>query len=105
VALALEADREADRATARWARATVYAEASPLLEGNAEGPGDAWGRAQRRLRAEGLVSCPRCCSPLATDADLERLQRWRERRIRAAEIRRAAVEATEESAVAVDADG
>lgn len=95
LALAEEARRESDSTVREWSERVIFEEARPLLEDRQpDGPGDAWERAQRHLRAKGLVACPECCSPLASDLELERLDRRRRARARELEIREHAIEAT-----------
>jgi hypothetical protein len=97
--LAEEARREPDATTRDWAARVIFEEARPLLEDKQpDGPGDGWERAQRHLRAEGLVTCPKCLSDLASDLLLERLDRRRRARIRELEVRERAVEQAEQAA-------
>lgn len=100
IRLAEEARQEEDATARHWCERVVFEEASPLLHPHspADGPGDLWERAQRRLRAAGYVTCPECRATLADDLLLERLQRKRETAIRRAEARERAVEATEAAA-------
>lgn len=101
--LAAAARREDDPMLRRWAERVIYEEARPLLEDPEDGgPGDAWERAQRRLRADGHVLCPTCHSPLASDLTLERFQRRREAMVRREAVRAGAVERAEASVRALE---
>jgi hypothetical protein len=94
--LADAARAEPDALTARWSELAIWAEAEAFLVGlerkkDAQ-TGDAWERAQRRMRAEGYETCPRCRSRIASEKELEAMHLRRLSRIDELERRERAIE-------------
>jgi hypothetical protein len=78
--LAEAARTEPDPTVRTWAERAVWEESKRFLGVDDEEhsfPPEPFERAQRKLRAEGYSSCPRCLSVLADDRDFER---WRHQR-------------------------
>ena len=92
--LAESARNEPDPLIRTWGERAIWEEAKSFLGMDDEQhdlPGEPFERAQRRLRDQGLVSCPTCRSVLATDADFDRWRRTREQCIADTERREGAV--------------
>src|SRR5688572_17952607 len=80
VDLAEAARHESDPIVRTWSERAIWEESKAFLGMDDEEhsfPPEPFERAQRRLRAEGYSSCPRCLSVLATNTDFER---WRHQR-------------------------
>lgn len=88
------ARREPDPVTRLWCERVIWAEAEPFLfdEPIDRTVGDAWERAQRKMRAAGYEACPRCRGRIATQDELEQMALRREQRIRDLEVRQRAVD-------------
>jgi hypothetical protein len=78
--LAEAARAEPDLTVRTWSERAIWEESKRFLGMDDELPEpvpEPFERAQRKLRAQGLTSCPTCLSTLATDLDFEL---WRNRR-------------------------
>ena len=77
---------EADLTTRTWAERAVWEESRPFLDMDDDPPAlppEAYEHRAKRLRADGLETCPTCLGTIATD---EEIRRWAQ--LRRDEIKR-----------------
>ncbi len=92
--LAEAARAESDPTVRLWSERAIWEESKRFLGMDDDLPKpvpEPFERAQRKLRAQGLTSCPTCLSTLATDLDFESWRNRREDYLRALRRREGAV--------------
>jgi hypothetical protein len=87
---------EADPVIGTWAERAIWGEAEAFLLGRNPsreiGVGDAWERAQRKMRSAGYDACPTCRSRIAGWDELAQMQQRRQQRIHELETHERAVD-------------